>query len=121
MYPLFPYTTLFRSVYFLDSPEQRAELEHLLRGLHRLYDLPVTLAVMPANYGYAAANNAGAAIACGRFLALVNSDVIPTAPGWLPLLTGRQIGRASCRESVCQYVELPVVAVSLKKKKQKKP
>src|SRR3546814_12537708 len=94
---IFPYTTLLRSpsfagaelVYVRDSPEQRAELEHLLRGLHRLYDLPVTLAVMPANYGYAAANNAGAAIACGRFLALVNSDVIPTAPGWLPLLTGR--------------------------------
>src|SRR3546814_13607617 len=28
-----------------------------------------------------------------------------------------QIGRAACRERVCQYVELSVVAVSLKKKK----
>src|SRR3546814_14972809 len=28
------------------------------------------------------------------------------------------IGRASCRESVCQYVYIPVVAVSLQKKKQ---
>src|SRR3546814_16204739 len=28
----------------------------------------------------------------------------------------RQIGRASCRERVCQYVEISVVAVSLKKK-----
>src|SRR3546814_18156920 len=28
-----------------------------------------------------------------------------------------QIGRASCRESVCQYVELSEVAVSLKKKR----
>src|SRR3546814_12562751 len=27
-----------------------------------------------------------------------------------------QIGRASCRERVCQYVYIPVVAVSLKKK-----
>src|SRR3546814_15770471 len=27
-----------------------------------------------------------------------------------------QIGRASCRESVCQYVSISVVAVSLKKK-----
>src|SRR3546814_5349223 len=27
-----------------------------------------------------------------------------------------QIGRASCRERVCQYVEISVVAVSLKKK-----
>src|SRR3546814_11594146 len=29
-----------------------------------------------------------------------------------------QIGRASCRERVCQYVSISVVAVSLKKKKQ---
>src|SRR3546814_20222828 len=29
---------------------------------------------------------------------------------------GPKIGRASCRERVCQYVEIAVVAVSLKKK-----
>src|SRR3546814_11967240 len=31
-----------------------------------------------------------------------------------------QIGRASCREGVCQYVKISVVAVSLKKKKKNK-
>src|SRR3546814_15243006 len=31
-----------------------------------------------------------------------------------------KIGRASCRERVCQYVYISVVAVSLKKKKRKK-
>src|SRR3546814_18463802 len=30
-----------------------------------------------------------------------------------------QIGRASCRERVCQYVSLSVVAVTLKKKEHK--
>src|SRR3546814_15071389 len=30
-----------------------------------------------------------------------------------------QIGRASCRERVCQYVSISVVAVSLKKKTKK--
>src|SRR3546814_20296117 len=30
--------------------------------------------------------------------------------------SGREIGRASCRERVCQYVSISVVAVSLKKK-----
>src|SRR3546814_19874086 len=34
---------------------------------------------------------------------------------WVPLSCGA-IGRASCRERVCQYVEISVVAVSLKKK-----
>src|SRR3546814_12858606 len=32
----------------------------------------------------------------------------------------RAIGRASCREIVCQYVSISLVAVSLKKKKKKK-
>src|SRR3546814_17362194 len=32
---------------------------------------------------------------------------------------GTEIGRASCRERVCQYVEISGVAVSLKKKHQK--
>src|SRR3546814_14206044 len=31
----------------------------------------------------------------------------------------REIGRASCRERVCQYVSISVVAVSLQKKKDK--
>src|SRR3546814_16748044 len=31
----------------------------------------------------------------------------------------QEIGRASCRESVCKYVSISVVAVSLKKKKTK--
>src|SRR3546814_16495753 len=31
----------------------------------------------------------------------------------------RKIGRASCRERVCQYVKITVVGVSLKKKKKK--
>jgi len=70
----------------LDSPEQRAELEHFLHGLHGLYGMPLTLVVNAANYGYSAANNAGAAIARGRYLLFLNSDVIPDAPGWLPLM-----------------------------------
>src|SRR3546814_15610954 len=32
--------------------------------------------------------------------------------------SGKQIGRASCRERVCQYVEIPVVAGTLEKKKK---
>src|SRR3546814_14603835 len=32
---------------------------------------------------------------------------------------GNEIGRASCRERVCQYGEISVVAVSLKKKQNK--
>ncbi len=70
-------------IYALDSPEQRTEAEHLLRGLHGLHRLSFTLAVMPCNLGYAAANNAAAALARGPALLLLNSDVVPARPGWL--------------------------------------
>lgn len=70
-------------IYVLDSPEQREIVEHLLRGLHGLYALPLRLVVMNRNFGYAAANNAGASHASGEALVLLNSDVIPAAPGWL--------------------------------------
>jgi GT2 family glycosyltransferase len=74
-------------IYVLDSPEQRRELEHLLRGLSELYGLPMKLVVMAANAGYAAANNEAARHATGRLMLLLNSDVIPERSGWLaPLL-----------------------------------
>lgn len=74
--------------YVLDSPEQRAEVEHLLRGMAALHEgLAVTLVVMPANRGYASACNAGAAATTAPLLAFLNSDVLPDAPGWTrPLL-----------------------------------
>src|SRR3546814_11601412 len=36
------------------------------------------------------------------------------------LCSNHEIGRASCRERVCQYVSISVVAVTLKKNKRKK-
>ena len=71
----------------LDSPEQRSELEHLLRGLHLLHALPMTLVAMADNAGFAAATNAAAAQARAPLLLLLNSDVVPERPGWLSVLS----------------------------------
>jgi GT2 family glycosyltransferase/glycosyltransferase involved in cell wall biosynthesis len=47
---------------------------------------PFRVVLNPRNLGYAAANNRGAALATGRFLALLNNDLILT-PHWLgPML-----------------------------------
>ena len=70
-------------IFALDSPEQRSEVEHLLRGLYAVHRLPVTLVVLARNLGYAAANNAAAAFARAPALLLLNSDVVPAAPAWL--------------------------------------
>lgn len=80
-------------IYVLDSPEQARDVEHLLTGLHLVYALPVKLVVMARNAGFARACNTGAAEARGAVLAMVNSDVVPTAPGWLPQLARRLDGR----------------------------
>lgn len=84
------------TIFVLDSPEQAAEAEHLLRGLHIMHGLPLVLAVLPRNLGYAAANNAGAALASAPLLLLLNSDVVPDAPGWLAPLAAaaRKAGAA---------------------------
>lgn len=75
-------------IYVLDSPEQRHEVEHLLRGMASMLGVAVRLVVMPRNGGYAAACNAGAVIANAPVLLFLNSDVLPEAPGWLrPMLT----------------------------------
>lgn len=74
-------------IFVLDSPEQAGEAEHLLRGLHAMHGLSLTLLVMPRNLGYAAANNAGAACARAPTLLLLNSDVVPARPLWLGKLT----------------------------------
>jgi O-antigen biosynthesis protein len=76
-------------IYVLDSPEQVADVRNLLQGLNLLYGIPITLAVMARNGGYAAANNAGALIARGSILVMLNSDVVPVEPGWLKLLAER--------------------------------
>lgn len=96
-------------IYVLDSPEQRGEAEHLLRGVCGLADLPVTLVLHDRNAGYATACNTGAAVAArtgaavaaggtgaaagarqgaaAPALLMLNSDVVPDRPGWLrPML-----------------------------------
>lgn len=70
-------------IYVLDSPEQRDQVEHILRMLVCLYALPATLVVMSGNFGFSSACNAGAAAARSDALLFVNSDVVPAAPGWV--------------------------------------
>ncbi|MEJ0011728.1 MAG: glycosyltransferase [Bauldia sp.] len=76
-------------IYVLDSPEQAADVLHLMQGLHLVYALPMALVVMARNGGYAAACNAGARVARAPTLAMLNSDVIPASSGWLDLLAAR--------------------------------
>jgi GT2 family glycosyltransferase len=70
-------------IYVLDSVEQREELASRARELFALYELPFKVVNPTAGSGYAGANRHGVAVAAGRKLLLLNSDVIPDRPGWL--------------------------------------
>src|SRR3546814_13979355 len=48
--------------------------------------------------------------------ASMQREHVPALQAGFIEIDGFEIGRASCRERVCQYVEVSVVAVSLKKK-----
>jgi GT2 family glycosyltransferase len=73
-------------IYVLDSPEQEDDLIDLVGRLFPIYEVPLRVAVLQRNVGFANANNAGASTARGRLLVLMNSDVIPDKPGWLSKL-----------------------------------
>lgn len=70
-------------VYVLDSPEAADALDYLAGHLYPIYRVPFRVVTLMRNVGFAGANNAGALVARGRLLLLVNSDVLPDKPGWV--------------------------------------
>jgi O-antigen biosynthesis protein len=70
-------------IYVLDSPELENDLADRARQLARLFQVPFRIVTMRSNVGFGAATNAGMSIGRGRLLVLLNSDVLPAAPGWL--------------------------------------
>jgi O-antigen biosynthesis protein len=70
-------------IYVLDSPELEAWVNRLATDLYPIYLVPFRIVVLEKNVGFAGANNAGASVARGRLLLMMNSDVLPDRPGWL--------------------------------------
>jgi GT2 family glycosyltransferase len=70
-------------IYVLDDPECEPELTFRVSQLAHLYRVPFRVVKMRQNAGFGPATHAGASIARGRLLLLMNSDVLPAEPGWL--------------------------------------
>src|SRR3546814_1440128 len=69
------------------------------------------------NTGSAAVlRRSGVGEASSRWVTPSKRQRCPNSVGISVLVRGEQIGRASCRERVCQFVYISVVAVSLKNK-----
>jgi GT2 family glycosyltransferase len=70
-------------IYVLDSPELGDFLHSYAEQLYRLYRVPFRVVFLSHNGGFSVANNAGASVARGRLLLLLNSDILPDRAGWL--------------------------------------
>ncbi len=70
-------------IYLLDSPAQWQRVAWRTEWLARLYNLSLRVVCCNRNGGYAAVNNLGASLARADLLLLLNSDVLPSAPGWI--------------------------------------
>ena len=70
-------------IYFVDDPSIFDAFQAQCADLYGTYRVPFTLVFAGANLGFAGANNVAAAVARGEYLVLLNSDVLPKAPGWL--------------------------------------
>ena len=76
-------------IYVVDDPNILAGLLSRANEFFDLYDVPFSIVWGHANRGYSGANNLGASLAAGRFIAFLNSDAFPSAPGWLGALTSQ--------------------------------
>lgn len=70
-------------IYIVDDPRILADVLKLAGAVQPLFGLPFAVVHCARNLGFAGANNLGASVARGEHLLLVNSDVMPRAPGWL--------------------------------------
>ncbi|MGQ0622869.1 MAG: glycosyltransferase family 2 protein [Panacagrimonas sp.] len=70
-------------LYVVDDPRILGQVLDLAASLQPLFGLSFAVVHCGRNLGFAGANNLGAGVARGEHLLLLNSDVMPRAPGWL--------------------------------------
>ncbi|MBY6190508.1 glycosyltransferase family 2 protein [Microbulbifer agarilyticus] len=70
-------------IYVLDDPRLYNEFIPFCHDTSKLFPVSFRVIYGGRNLGYAGANNLGARFAQANKLVLLNSDVIPSAPGWL--------------------------------------
>jgi GT2 family glycosyltransferase len=70
-------------IYVVDDPAIYDPARLLASDLGLLHGMPFRLVYGNRNLGFSGATNLGAAVARGRYLLLMNSDVIPRRFGWL--------------------------------------
>src|SRR3546814_19297691 len=114
---LFPYTTRFRSI-ARQIAAAHPKLFQLRIGKFDLHVLTVMVYLRRCRGQRHVLEQQPSPRPCHRLSGIGSGLLKGGCAGSPPTMF--EIGRASCRERVCQYVSISVVAVSLKKKKKNK-
>jgi len=70
-------------IYVVDDPAIYDQTRQACLEVSRFFEVPFRLVYARRNAGFAAATNLGASLARGRYILMMNSDVMPKRPGWL--------------------------------------
>jgi GT2 family glycosyltransferase len=70
-------------IYVLDDPTIEYETLITAARVYALFGLPFRVVSYGRNLGFGGANNIGAQCATSQTLVLLNSDILPIAPGWV--------------------------------------
>jgi GT2 family glycosyltransferase len=76
----------YELIYVLDDPTKLRATEFLAASCLARFHYPFRLVVLAENVGYAPANNVGLAVATGRYICFLNSDVFPEEARWLDFM-----------------------------------
>lgn len=76
-------------VYVVDDPLVAHQVRQILVGAVHVFALDIRLVLLERNGGNGLANNLAVREAAGQTIVLMNSHVIPEAPGWLADMTER--------------------------------
>ena len=73
-------------IYVIDDPRILGEVKTVCDVYKKLYKIPFNVLYLQQNCGFAGANNKGVDQATGHYILMLNSDVMPSEPGWLSSL-----------------------------------
>lgn len=76
----------YEILYVIDDPRIAAQVRTASETYAKIFRIPFSVLYLKENLGFAGANNEGVAVARGENVLLLNSDVMPSAHGWLEKL-----------------------------------
>jgi len=73
-------------IYVIDDPRILSEVKKVCEVFEKLYKIPFNVLYLQENCGFAGANNQGVKKATGKYVLMLNSDVMPAQHGWVSSL-----------------------------------